>query len=486
MQVKEALAALVLQVVCSESLMKKITYKIPKIIPQGIFRTYDIRGVVEHDITVDVIYAIARGIGYLAHQANQSTMVIGRDGRLSSDFLWLPLKQGLLDSGIDVIDIGLVPTPLLYFATSTWPHHSGVMLTASHNPANYNGLKIVMDGKNLSEQQIENLYQCIIEKKFIDGQGQYRQQDIIHSYLDYVRQDINLTKPLKIAIDCGNAVTGIIAPKLFSAFGCEVTQLYCELDGRFPNHHPDPSEPHNLQALQQVVIDKQLDVGLAFDGDGDRVGIVTNRGDIIFSDRQIMLLAKDVLQRYPGEKIIFDVKCTNKLADLIKQYDGEPIMWKTGHSLIKNKMKDTQAILAGEMSGHIFFRERWFGFDDGMYTGARILEILSQYHETSDEVFKQLPTTISTPELKLPIREEDKQHFMQQLTQQAHFPDANYQLIDGLRVNFADGWGLIRPSNTSPNLILRFEGDDDASLQRIQALFRQQILQLYPEATLPF
>lgn len=461
--------------------------EIPDSISPDIFRAYDIRGIVGEGLTPDVVYAIGLAIGCESAARGQTKIIIARDGRISGPLLLDALCEGLLDSGCDVIDIGECPTPVLYFATHKLGTNSGVMLTGSHNPRDYNGLKMVLAGETLAEQDIQNLYQRIINNDLTTGKrGQLTEYEIVDEYIAYIMQNVQVTRPLKVVVDCGNGVAGSIAPELLTALGCEVIELFCEVDGNFPNHHPDPSQPENLTDLTAAVLAHQADIGIAFDGDGDRLGVVTNKGEIIWPDRQLILFATDVLKRQPGATIIYDVKCTRYLKPLIEQAGGKPVMWKTGHSLIKAKMRETDAALAGEMSGHIFFKERWFGFDDGIYSAARLLEIISNDARSVSQIFKAIPDSVNTPELKLPMSEARKFSFMADLQQQAEFADAIINTIDGLRADFAEGWGLIRSSNTSPYLILRFEADDETSLKRIQGLFRQQLLALDNQLKLPF
>jgi phosphomannomutase/phosphoglucomutase len=457
-----------------------------KSLDSSIFRAYDIRGIVGQSLTPEVVYAIGLSIGSEAKARNQHTVVVGRDGRLSGPLLIEALSVGLCASGCDVIDIGAVPTPVLYFATYFLKTHSGVMLTGSHNPPDYNGLKIMLDGETLADKAIYKLYERIQAQDFTQGAGKLSKQDVVSAYFERITQDIKLTRPLKVVVDCGNGIAGNVAPPLLKALGCEVIELFCEVDGNFPNHHPDPSDSHNLEDLIKTVRAQQADVGLAFDGDADRLGVVTEQGEIIWADRQLMLFAQDILMRNPGAQIIYDVKCTSHLAKVISACGGEPIMWKTGHSLIKAKLRETNAAMAGEMSGHMFFKERWYGFDDGIYSAARLLEILAKDQRSISTIFKALPDSVNTPELKLPIAEERKFAFMQQFQQHAKFSDGVATTIDGLRVDFADGWGLVRPSNTTPYLILRFEANDAAGLARIQTLFREQLLALDNKLQLPF
>lgn len=452
-----------------------------------IFRTYDIRGIVGKKLNAEVIYQIGQAFGSRLQEEGCRHVVLARDGRLSSPELVKPLTDGLLASGCDVTDVGMVPTPLLYFAIHQLKITSGVMLTGSHNPGDYNGVKMVMNGKSLSEAEIKSLYQRILDQAFTQGEGKYHEVDVTAEYLQAVTTNVQLSRPLKIVIDAGNGIAGEIAPKLFRALGCDVHEIFCDVDGHFPNHHPDPSEPANLQDLIQQVQAQQADVGLAFDGDGDRLGVVTSKGKIICSDRLLMLYSQALLKDQPGAKIVFDVKCTNHLVGLIRAAGGEPVMWKTGHSLIKSKVAEVGALLAGEMSGHFFFKDRWHGFDDALYAGARLLEILANEQRDSDTVFASIPDSINTPELKLQVADEEKFKLMQRLQASAKF-NADHELttIDGLRVNFAEGWGLVRPSNTTPYLIMRFEANNETAMSDIQNMFRDWLLSINPEFALPF
>ncbi|MEQ6340696.1 MAG: phosphomannomutase/phosphoglucomutase [Gammaproteobacteria bacterium] len=455
-------------------------------IPASIFRAYDIRGVVGDTLTADIVYEIGRAIGSEAHARGQQSVIVARDGRLSGPEFVQALSNGLRASGRDVIDIGQVPTPVLYYGTHYLSSSSGVMVTGSHNPPDYNGFKIVLRGETLAEAAIQGLRNRIETGDLTSGNGSYRIIDIASDYLERITSDIHLARPMRVVVDCGNGVAGEIAPRLLRALGCEVTELYCEIDGNFPNHHPDPSHPENLEDLIKTVREQRADIGLAFDGDGDRLGVVTSEGEIIWADRQMMLYAADVLSRNPGAEIIFDIKCSRHLARVIRELGGQPLMWKTGHSLVKAKMRETGAPLAGEMSGHIFFKERWFGFDDGLYTAARLLEILSRDPRTSSEVFAEVPDAVSTPELKIELKEGEQLPFMARLLERAHFPGAELTTIDGLRADFQDGWGLVRSSNTTPSLVLRFEADTAEALKRIQEQFRILLLELNPNLTLPF
>ncbi len=455
-------------------------------IPASIFRAYDIRGVVGDTLTPEIVHELGRAIGSEAYARGQQTVIVARDGRLSGPEFVQALSNGLRASGRDVIDVGRVPTPVLYFATHYLSSSSGVMVTGSHNPPDYNGFKIVLRGETLAETAIQRLRSRIETGDLLSGNGSYRAANVVPDYIERITSDIQLARPLKVVVDCGNGVAGEIAPHLLRLLGCDVTELYCDIDGTFPNHHPDPSQPENVADLIATVKKLKADVGLAFDGDGDRLGVISSQGEIIWADRQMMLYAKDVLSRNPGAEIIFDIKCSTHLARVIREAGGQPLMWKTGHSLVKAKMKETGAPLAGEMSGHIFFKERWYGFDDALYTAARLLEILARDVRSSSEVFAELPNAISTPELKIELPEGEGMPFVARLLEHAKFPGAEITTIDGLRADFKDGWGLVRASNTTPSLVLRFEADTAAALQRIQDQFRIILLELNPKLKLPF
>jgi len=455
--------------------------------PQAAFKAYDIRGVVPTDLNPDFARQLGRGLAARAHQAGVDTLVVGRDGRLSSPALAAALQQGMRDGGINTIDVGQVPTPLVYFAAYTLKTGSGVAVTGSHNPPEYNGFKMMMGGATLHGEAILALRDEVKAGPALAAKpGQASSIDIVTPYLARVLGDIKLARPMKIAIDCGNGVAGAIAPRLFRDLGCEVTELFCEVDGTFPNHHPDPADPHNLEDLIHCLKTTDCEIGLAFDGDGDRLGVVTKSGEIIWPDRQLILYARDVLDRCPGQTIIYDVKCSRHVAVEVRKAGGVPLMWQTGHSLIKAKLAESGAPLAGEMSGHVFFKERWFGFDDGLYTGARLLEILSRTTNPS-AVLEALPQGVSTPELKLEMQEGEPHALIKRLQLEASFEDATEIFrIDGLRAEYADGFGLARASNTTPVVVLRFEGDNEAALKRIQQAFREQLLALAPTAKLPF
>ena len=455
----------------------------------SIFRAYDVRGVVGKTLNKEVAHALGQSIGMLMGEQGLHEIVLGRDGRLSGPELAGALSDGLRAAGIDVIDLGAVPTPVVYFAAFRYNTGCGVAVTGSHNPPDYNGFKIVVGGETLAEAAIQDLYRRIATGVLkSDGQGALRQVDVTSDYVEKIVGDVQAERSLKIVVDCGNGIPGALAPQVLEGVGCEVIPLYCEVDGTFPNHHPDPSDPHNLEDLIVSVKSTGADLGIAFDGDGDRLGVVTRSGEIIFPDRLLMLFARDVLSRQPGATVIYDVKCTGHLKGQILDAGGSPLMWRTGHSLIKSKMRETGAELAGEMSGHFFFKERWYGFDDGIYAAARLLEILGgdMQGRTPEEIFLTLPKSVSTPELKIELAEGEHYVFMDTLRQQASFADATLITIDGIRADWPDGWGLVRASNTTPVLVLRFEADDASALKRIQQVFRKQLLAVDFTLKIPF
>ena len=454
--------------------------------PDSIFRAYDIRGVVPETLTAETAYWIGRAIGAESLAQGEPHVSVGRDGRLSGPELVERLIQGVADSGCHVSDVGLVPTPALYYAASVLAGKSGVMLTGSHNPSNYNGFKIVIAGDTLANEQIQALHTRLKSNDLTWGEGSITRVDILPRYFDEITRDIKLARRLKVVVDCGNGAAGVIAPQLIEALNCEVIPLFCDVDGNFPNHHPDPGKPENLVDLIAKVKETNADLGLAFDGDGDRVGVVTNTGTMVFPDRLLMLFAQDVLERNPAAEIIFDVKCSRRLAPWIEECGGRPLMWKTGHSLIKKKMKETSALLAGEMSGHIFFKERWFGFDDGIYSAARLLEILSKEKSSAEELFATFPNDISTPEINIDVTDESKFSIIEALHDAQWGETAELTSIDGVRVDYPHGWGLVRASNTTPVLVLRFEAETEAELQRIKDVFHAQLKRVAPDLQLPF
>ncbi len=448
-------------------------------IPVSIFRAYDIRGIVNETLTTDVIYAIGLAIGSEADSIGQQTLVVGADGRISSPDVLDSLVAGLLASGRDVINIGTVPTPVLYFATHNSDTQSGVMVTGSHNPADYNGFKIVLDGRTLVESDIQRLYQRILDEDYTSGEGTLTEIDIREDYMDAITDDIVIAQPLKVVIDCGNGIAGELMPGLLTNLGCDVIPLYCDVDGTFPNHPPDPLVPENLEDLILTVKSQEADIGLALDGDGDRIIAVTKDGDIVWPDRLLMLFAKDVVSRNPGSDVIYDIKCTRHLNSVISGFGGRPIICRSGHSFVKEKMADTSAILGGEMSGHICFAERWFGFDDGLYAAGRLLEIVGSQTAGLDELLEEFPDSVVTPEIQIRVDDESKFEIMGALIENASFGEGTVTTVDGIRIDYADGWGLVRASNTNPALTLRFEADNQAGLERIKAIFREQLQSIH-------
>ncbi len=455
-------------------------------LPAEIFKAYDIRGIVGKSLTADVVRQIGQALGSLAAEQGQTAIAVGRDGRLSGPELAGALMDGICAAGVDAIDVGCVPTPVTYFAAYELGCHSCVSVTGSHNPPDYNGLKMVVGGTTLALDAIQNLKLRAEAGDLRQGKGERRSANVLPAYVEKIVGDVKLARPLKIVMDCGNGVAGAIAPELFKRLGCEIVPLFCEVDGNFPNHHPDPSKPENLVDVIKALRESDAEIGIAFDGDGDRLGVVTKDGEIIYPDRQLMLFAADVLSRVPGGTIIYDVKCTRLLAPWIRAHGGEPLMWNTGHALVKAKLKETGAPLAGEMSGHTFFKERWYGFDDGLYTGARLLEILARTVDANAEL-KKLPNSPSTPELNIKMAEGEPFTLIDKLKAEGQFPGSLETItIDGVRVEYPDGFGLARPSNTTPVVVLRFEADDAAALARIQSAFRTALTALWPGIQLPF
>ena len=456
-------------------------------IPPEIFKAYDIRGIVERTLTESGVETIGRALATLGKAKGVRRFVVGRDGRLSGPRLVEALARGLNAGGMDVVDIGVVATPMVYFATYHFETGSGVMVTGSHNPPEYNGLKMMVAGDTLAAEAIQDLRRVVEKGEFAAGSGKLERHDIAPAYLDRITSDVKLARPMTVAVDCGNGSPGAYAPELYRRLGCKVIELFCDVDGTFPNHHPDPSKPENLDDLIRELKAGDAEIGLAFDGDGDRLGVVTKAGKIIFPDRQLMLFAAEVLSRNPGAQVIFDVKCTRNLFPWIRSHGGQPLLWKTGHSLIKSKLKETGAPLAGEMSGHVFFKDRWYGFDDGLYAGARLLEILSREKDIS-KTLESLPDSLSSPELQVPLEREGENHrLVAELQKTARFEGATeVNTIDGLRVEYPDGFGLMRASNTTPVLVVRFEADNEAALERIQRDFRRVLEKAKPEAQLPW
>jgi phosphomannomutase / phosphoglucomutase len=455
-------------------------YSLPEYLELAIFRAYDIRGIVGSGIDESTMYALGLAIGSDIREKGLNDVVVARDARQSSAELIRAVHHGLRLSGLQVIDIGEVASPVLYFATYHLGISSGVMLTASHNPPEYNGLKIIINGTSLTTDRIQALSQRILEKRFFLSQlpGTLRYDDVLPAYYRRIISDVVLKRRLNIVIDCGNGVAGNIAPALFRQLGCEVTTLYCDVDGSFPHHTPDPSVEKNMVDLQRCVLETKADIGLAFDGDADRLGVVSEAGAIIWPDQQMLLFSQSILKDHPGKEIIFDVKCTAHLSEKILEWGGIPIMSQTGHSLLKNTLHEKNAPLAGEMSGHIFFNDRWYGFDDGMYVGARLLEMIAAQDKTVTEIFSEFPQAVNTPELKLAVPEHEKFSIMEKIKNEAIFPGAHIIRIDGLRIEFPHGWGLVRASNTSPCLTLRFEADTQANLDDIQDIIQQELIRL--------
>ena len=454
-----------------------------------IFKAYDIRGIVGKNVDEAFAEHLGRAFGSEARAAGDKAVAVGRDGRLSGPKLAGALIRGLKSTGLDVVDIGMVTTPMLYYVAATRGRHgcnSGIMVTGSHNPKDYNGFKMVMAGRAIYGDDIQNLRVRIEAENYTAKRGRSAKMDVLAEYTQRIVGDAKLARPMKIVVDSGNGIPGASAPAILRALGCEVIDLYSKVDGDFPNHHPDPSKPENLADLIKVVHATGAELGLAFDGDGDRLGVVTQGGNIIYPDRQVMFFARDILKRHKGATIIFDVKCSQRLPEAIKKAGGKPLMWKTGHSLIKAKLKETGAPFAGEMSGHLFFGERWYGFDDAMYTAARLLEILSRSKNPSAEL-DALPTSFSTPELNVPCAEGEHHAVVAELLAQVadgrmKFDGGAVCTIDGLRVDFADGFGLIRGSNTTPVLVLRFEGHTEEALHRIEAQFMAALRTVKPDA----
>ena len=451
-----------------------------------IFRAYDIRGIVGQGLDMHSVLWIGRAIGSEALAAGETSILLGRDARLSSPSLAQALRAGLSQSGCNVIDLGIVPTPLLYFATHTLPTHSGVMLTGSHNPRDYNGIKIVLKQRALAANQISRLRERVENNELSSGTGNITQHDILPAYLSRITGDIKLQRRFKVVVDAGNGVGGLVAPQLFSALGCDVIPLYCEPDGNFPHHHPDPTRNNNLLDLQRAVIANQADLGIALDGDADRVGIISASGKMLNADHLLLAFAMDILPDNPDASIVYDVKSSHHLGRIVTALGGVPVMCKSGHSFVKQKLVETDALLGGEFSAHLFFKHRWYGFDDGMYAAARFLELMDRYDASADALLEHMPTSCSTPDLFIAVDEAHKFEVMQRITAGLSFTDANVSMLDGVRADFDHGWGLIRASNTTPSLVLRFEADNDAALQQIQQQFRTALHKLLPGVTLPF
>ena len=446
----------------------------------NIFRAYDIRGIAYKDLTEEVVSYLGKSLGTIIRRNGDSSLILARDGRNSSPNISKWFSKGIKSTGCNIINIGIAPTPVLYFSTHKLQSTNGVMITGSHNPSDYNGFKIVIQNKTLAGESIQEIKKQLENEDFDHGKGNETSQEILSTYLKEIKNNISLSRPLKIAIDCGNGATSVLAKQCYEELGCEVEPLYCELDGNFPNHHPDPSKPENLKDLITKIHEKTLDVGLAFDGDGDRLGVVSSEGQIIFPDKQMILFSENILKKNKGSKIVFDVKCSQLLTKSIIQNEGIPIMSKTGHSFIKEKIKELGALLGGEMSGHIFFNDRWPGFDDAIYAGARMLEIISQ-NPLGGKIFQDLPTLSSTPEINLKAEDSEKFEIVEKFKNMITFPEANIVDLDGIRIEFENGWGLLRASNTSPVLVLRFEAKDQVELEKIKNIFKKTLEKIDPE-----
>mgnify|MGYP001482604875 FL=1 len=446
---------------------------------EHIFRANDIRGVAYEDLNQEVVINLGKALGSEAQDRGLSEFIIGRDGRLSSPDIFEWLSSGVISSGCNVIDIGIVTSPMFYHSTFSLSSSSGVVITGSHNPGEYNGFKIVFQNNSTSSEEITFLKNRVINKDFRRGNGLLKSENIEESYINRIVDSINIEKKLDISIDCGNGAAGIVAKKVYERLGCNVIELYGEVDGSFPNHHPDPSKIENMQDLINSVYINNSSIGLAFDGDADRLGVISPEGEMIYPDRQMILFAKQVIQNNPNSKIVFDVKCSKLLSDAIINLGGEPLICKTGHTFIKQKIRETDAQLGGEMSGHIFFNDRWPGFDDGIYAGARMLEIIAVSEEKN--IFYNVPNLVSTPEINIPVSDDKKFEIVEKFIENSHFDDALIIDIDGIRVEFERGWGLLRASNTSPVLVLRFEAETENDLEDIKNLFNQNIKSIDPE-----
>lgn len=452
----------------------------------SVFRAYDIRGVIGEQLNEDAYYSIGLALACYLGNLNRKQIVLARDGRLTSDSLAAALKTGLLESGIDVLDLGAVATPVMYYATNTQGVDSGLMVTGSHNPADYNGIKMVLAGKTLTQVEIDILYRLLMSGQRVYGAGKEIDKDVIPDYMNRIQSDIKLKRPLKVVVDCGNGIAGTVIPKVIENLGCEVIPLYCDVDGHFPNHHPDPSIEANLGDLKVAVAEHNADLGFGFDGDADRLGLITNKGEMIWPDRLMMFYSRNILKQNPGATIVFDVKCSSHLEEVILAAGGVARMCPTGHSIVKAVMKQENAALAGEMSGHLFFKDRWYGFDDALYSACRLMESISESDLSVSEQFALIPNSVNTPEIKIEIADDKKFDFILRFGQMANFSGAKIITIDGLRVEFENGWGLLRASNTTPCLVARFEATDVESLEIIKSLFKQQILLINAQLDIPF
>ena len=447
----------------------------------NIFRANDIRGIAFEDLTEEVVFALGKALGTESINRKQDDFIIGRDGRISSPQLFEWVSEGVLSTGCNVTDIGLVPSPVFYHSTFNLDSSSGAVITGSHNPADYNGFKILFNNNSTSSEEIQSIKKRVKEQDFLSGKGNIESLDVVGSYVEEVISNIKLKCPLNISIDCGNGAAGVVAEKIYRGLGCKVEGLFCDLDGEFPNHHPDPSKPENVEDLIKSVTKNNSDIGLAFDGDADRLGVVSPSGEMIFPDMQMILFSEHILKKNPNSRIVFDVKCSKLLEEAILKSNGTPLMSKTGHTFIKRMIRENNAILGGEMSGHIFFNDRWPGFDDGVYAGARMLEILAE--SEGEDIFNALPKLISTPEINLKTTDEEKFIIIDEFKKISNFEDCKIIDIDGIRVEFDNGWGLLRASNTSPVLVLRFEADSSNTLNYIKDRFKETLSKIDPSLT---
>tara|TARA_Y100001968_G_scaffold125643_1_gene114642 strand:+ start:124 stop:1488 length:1365 start_codon:yes stop_codon:yes gene_type:complete len=447
----------------------------------NIFRANDIRGIAFEDLTEEVVFALGKALGTESINRKQGDFIIGRDGRVSSPQLFEWVSEGVLSTGCNVTDIGVVPSPVFYHSTFNLDSSSGVVITGSHNPADYNGFKILFNNSSTSSEEIQSIKKRVKEQDFLSGKGNIESLDVVGSYVEEVISNIKLKCPLNISIDCGNGAAGVVAEKIYRGLGCKVEGLFCDLDGEFPNHHPDPSKPENVEDLIKSVTKNNSDIGLAFDGDADRLGVISPSGEMIFPDMQMILFSEHILKKNPNSRIVFDVKCSKLLEEAILKSNGTPLMSKTGHTFIKSMIRENNAILGGEMSGHIFFNDRWPGFDDGVYAGARMLEILAE--SEGEDIFNALPKLISTPEINLKTTDEEKFIIIDEFKKNSNFEDCKIIDIDGIRVEFDNGWGLLRASNTSPVLVLRFEADSSNALNYIKDRFKETLSKIEPSLT---
>ena len=450
-------------------------------VPRHIFREYDIRGKVADELTAEVVALVGQAFGNVCVSQKTDTVLVAGDVRLTTESLRHALTNGLRLGGVNVLDLGVAPTPVLYFATEHFQHSAGIVITGSHNPPEFNGLKFVLNYIPFAGADLQSLYETIQTQILEKGTGSLQSADVIESYVSRVREDVNVQRLVRIGIDCGNGVTGVVAPRLFEELGCEVHAIHSDPDGTFPNHHPDPVKPENLKDLIELVQSRKLDVGIAFDGDGDRLGVVARNGEIVSADVLMSYFAQDIVQHHPGAKFIFDVKCGSILASRIESLGGIPVMWKTGHTNIKQKIRELGSPLGGEFSGHICFADRWYGFDDALYSAARLIELISQNKENLEDILGTGPVRFSTPEIEISTTDDRKFKIIDDLRERGTFGDGKVLTVDGLRVDYEDSWGLIRASNTTPNLTMRFEATSDTALERVKSTFLSQLEIVAPD-----